>query len=121
MKKIPDSELEIMLVIWEAGKSVTSDYILERIDRDWTKTTLLNLLSRLCAREFLSCEKSGRHNVYTPLVDKDEYLQTESRSFLKRMYHNSLTKMVASLYSGNSVTKEDLDELKSFIEDAEND
>lgn len=121
MKKIPDSELEIMLVIWEAERSVTSDYILERVDRDWTKTTLLNLLSRLGARGFVSCEKEGRHNVYTPLVDRDEYLQSESRSFLERMYHNSLTKMVASLYSGQSVTKEDLKELKKFIEGAEND
>ena len=122
MKKLPESELEIMLIIWDAGeKAVTSDYILERIDRGWTKTTLLNLLSRLSARGFVSCEKEGRHNVYTPLVDRDKYLQEESRSFLKRMYRNSLTKMVASLYDGDSVTKADLEELKAFIEGAEDD
>ena len=121
MKRLPDSELEIMLIIWDSPESVTSDYILERIERDWTKTTLLNLLSRLCARGFLSCEKIGRHNVYTPLINKDEYLKEESCSFLKRVYKNSLTKLVASLYDGNSISKEDLNELRKFIEEKEND
>ena len=121
MKRIPDSELELMMIIWDAGENVTSDYIMQRIDRDWTKTTVLNLLARLCSRGFLKCGKEGRHNIYTPLVDKDDYLKAESRSFLKKMYHNSLTKLVASLYDGNSVSKEDLAELKTFIEEAEND
>lgn len=121
MKRLPESELEIMLIIWESGTSVTSDYILERIERNWTKPTLLNLLTRLCSREVLKCEKEGRHNIYTPLIEKEKYLQAESRSFLKKMYHNSLTKLVASLYDGKSVSKEDLAELKTFIEEAEND
>lgn len=121
MKKLPESELEIMLIIWDSGKSVTSDYILERIDRDWTKPTLLNLLSRLCKRGVLDISKEGRYNIYTPLICKEEYLQAESRSFLKKLYHNSLTKLVVSLYDGKSVSKEDLAELKTFIEEAEND
>lgn len=121
MKRLPDSELEIMLIIWEAEGSVTSDYILERINRDWTKTTLLNLLSRLCGRGFLACSKEGRHNIYTPLVEKEIYLQSESCSFLERMYQNSLTKLVMSLYDGNSISKDDLSQLKEFIEEAEDD
>ncbi len=118
MKKIPDSELEIMMIIWDAGKSVTSDYIMERIQKDWTKTTLLNLLTRLCERGALSRGKEGRHNIYSPLIKKDEYLQSESKCFLSKMYHNSLTGLVASLYDGKSITKDDLDELKKFIEEA---
>ncbi len=121
MKHIPDSELALMMIIWEADGAVSSEHIMQRIDKDWTKTTVLNLLSRLCSRGFLKCGKEGRCNIYTPLVDKEEYLQSESRSFLKRMYHNSLTKLVASLYDGKSVSKEDLAQLKEFIEEAEND
>lgn len=29
--KLPDSELEIMIIIWEADKNVTSDYIMQRL------------------------------------------------------------------------------------------
>lgn len=52
MKKIPDSELEIMMIIWGAQAAVTSDYIMERTDKDWAKPTVLNFLSRLCERAY---------------------------------------------------------------------
>lgn len=119
LSKIPDSEFEIMMVIWDANMSVTSDYIMDRLDKDWAKPTLLNLLSRLCERGFLECTKDGRLNVYTAKVEKDDYLELESKNFLKKMHHNSLTSLVASLYSGEVVTKDDLEELKKFIEEAE--
>ena len=119
IKRLPDSELEIMMLIWETNESVSADYIMERINKTWTKTTLLNFLTRLCKRGFLECSKEGRHNLYTPIVKKEEYLQKESKSFLKRFYRNSLTGLVASLYDGKSVSKEDLAELKRYIEEAE--
>lgn len=119
IKKLPESEEEIMLIIWDAKESVSSDYIMERIEKSWTKTTVLNFLTRLCNRGFLQCEKSGRSNLYAPIINKNDYLQKESRNFLQKMYHNSLTNMVASLYDGKSVTKKDLEELKRFIEEAE--
>ena len=118
LKRLPDAELEVMLIIWEADDVITSDYIMERIDKDWTKTTLLNFLSRLCDRGFIKCEKQGKHNTYTALVEKEEYLQVESKNFLKKLHHNSLTSFVATLYSVNNISKEDLDELKKFIEEA---
>ncbi len=42
IKKLPDSELEIMMVIWDANESVTSDYIMEKLSKSWAKTTVLN-------------------------------------------------------------------------------
>lgn len=117
-KRLPESEAEIMLTIWELEGSVTADRILERMQKDWGKTTLLNLLTRLVTRGFLACGKEGRVNVYTPLVQKEEYLRWESDSFLRRFHAGSLKKLVASLYDGNSVTKEDLEELRKFIDEA---
>ena len=35
MKKLPESELEIMLIVWDAQKAVTSDYIMDRLDKTW--------------------------------------------------------------------------------------
>ena len=117
-KRLPESEAEIMLTVWELGGSVTADEILAHIQKDWGTTTLLNLLTRLVNREFLSCRKEGRLNVYTPLVEKEEYLRWESASFLRRFHAGSLTTLVASLYSGNSVTREDLEQLRKFIDEA---
>lgn len=118
LKKLPDAELEIMMIIWEAEQTVTSEYIMERIHKSWAKPTLLNLLGRLCDRGFLKCEKDGKLNIYTAIVPKENYLRTESKNFIKKLYHNSLTNFVATLYSVNDISKEDLEELKKFIEEA---
>ncbi len=118
MKRIPDSELEIMMIIWDAKEGVTSDYIMERLDKTWVKSTVLNFLSRLAERGFVKYHKEGRMNIYQPLINKEDYLQKESKSFLKKMHHNSLVSLVASLYNGESISKKDLEELKSFIEEA---
>ena len=115
IKKLPDSELEIMMIIWDADEKVTSDYIMANLDKTWRKTTVLNFLTRLCERGFLKCHKEGRFNVYESLVNKEDYLQKESKSFLQKMHNNSLTSLVASLYDGKNVSKEDLEELKKFI------
>lgn len=116
-EKLPDSELEIMMIIWNASAPVTCGYIMERLDKTWVKPTVLNFLNRLSERGFVRVYKEGRHNVYEQLVDKDTYVSRESASFLRKMHHSSIKSLVASLYDGNSITKDDLNELKSYIEE----
>lgn len=61
IKRLPDAELEIMLVIWRAESWVSSSYILNQLGdkRKWALATLMTVLSRLVEKGFLSCEKKG--------------------------------------------------------------
>lgn len=117
MKRLPDSELEIMMIIWDWDKPVTRLEIEERMkkDRKLSPTTVLSFLSRLQEKGFLEVKKSGKNNVYLALIDKDSYMQAESRSILKRIYQNSARNFLAALYDGNSLTEEDLQELEDYI------
>ena len=118
LKRLPESEFEIMAVIWAEGESVTSDLLMERLNKSWKKTTLLSLLTRLCERGFLRCEKEGKHNLYTALVMEEDYVKMESAGFLRRVHKGSVARLVASLYDGEAITGEDLDELEAFIKGA---
>lgn len=120
MKKIPDSELEIMMVIWEADGEVTSDYIIERLDKDWAKPTVLNFLSRLCERGYLECEKRSRLNYYRPTVGIDEYRKSALGDFMARLFHNSPSSLIASLWDGGTISESEREELKRFIENGGN-
>lgn len=118
IKRIPDTELEIMQVIWNNPTPITTSEvkkILER-DRKWTVGALQTLLNRLIDREFLKGEMQGKSKAYTPLVSESDYLAAESSSFLKRFSGNSITRLVTSLYDSNTISDEDLDELNAFIE-----
>lgn len=119
MKRLPDSELEIMMIIWELDRPVTRFEIEEQLDeeRKLSPTTILSFLSRLQDKGFLEVQKAGKNNVYIALVDKDSYMQTESRNILKRLYHNSAKNFLAALYYGNPLSEEELRELEEYIDE----
>lgn len=121
LPKLPEAELEIMMIIWEAQNCVNSDYIMDKLKgvKDWKRTTLLNLLTRLCGRGYLECKKEGKINFYTPLISEKDYLDAESKSFFSKLHKGSLTSLIASLYDSKSVSEEDLEELEAFIKEAE--
>ena len=50
MKRLPDSELELMMIIWDAGTAVTRGEIEVRLPhtRCLSATTILTFLTRLC-------------------------------------------------------------------------
>ncbi len=117
MKRLPDSELEIMMIVWDLNKPVTRFEIEERMEKGRTlsPTTILSFLSRLQEKGFLEVRKSGKNNVYLALVEKEDYMQVESRNILKRLYQNSAKNFLAALYDGDSISGEDLKELEDYI------
>lgn len=117
MKRLPDSELEIMMIIWDYNKPVTRIDIEEKMEegRKLSPTTILSFLSRLQEKGFLEVRKSGKTNVYLALVEKEDYMRTESRNILKRLYQNSVRNFLAALYDGESLSDEDLKELENYI------
>jgi len=117
MKRLPDSELEIMMIIWDLNKPVTRFEIEELMDkgRKLSPTTILSFLSRLQEKGYLEVRKEGRNNVYMPLIDRDSYMQAESRNILKRLYQNSAKNFLAALYDGDSLSEEELKELEDYI------
>lgn len=117
--RLPDAELDIMKIIWAGDGETTSAYIMEKLEgkKDWAVTTVLNFLARLVDRGFLTSRRSGKTNIYTPIIGETEYLESESKSFLERLHGNSITSLVASLYGGESISRDDLDELRRYIDE----
>jgi len=121
--RLPDSELVVMKIVWGFGGEITSVQIMEALKgkKQWAVPTVLNFLARLVSRGFLTVRRSGKMNFYTPVISEDAYLEIESKSFLNRLHGNSLTSLMASLYGGGEISKDDLEELKRYIEDREGD
>lgn len=121
IKRLPDAELEIMLVIWRSHGPVSSSYILELLKdkRDWALATLMTVLSRLVDKGFLRCEKEGRNNRYSPVISEAEYKESEGKSTLVKLFDNSIQNMVMSLYNGKAINKNDLQELREMLDKVE--
>lgn len=117
MKRLPDSELEIMMVIWDLGDKVTRTDIEEKLDKEkeWSPTTILSLLSRLEKKGFVKVKKEGKSNVYSALVAEDEYMNAESKTLLEKMYKNSIKNFMMALYADDKPSKKEIDELQEFL------
>lgn len=82
-------------------------------------TTILSLLARLEAKNFVKVTKQGKMNLYTPLVSQSDYQAHESQSVLEKLYGNSLKKFVTSLYQGKKVSPEEIQDLSDFLKELE--
>lgn len=122
MKRLPNSELELMMIIWKANKPVTRGEIEQELDeeRKIGATTILSFLSRLVEKGFVKVTKSGKNNVYTPLIQEEDYLRRESSSILKLLYRNSITNFVSAFVSDNNLSKQDIEELQKIIDEQKN-
>ena len=117
-KHLPEAELEIMQVVWKCKDPVSASYILSKqTGRAWALPTLMTVLSRLTQKGFLICDKQGRNNYYRPAVSEEAYKAAEGKTMLKKLYRNSFPDMVASLYNGRAIQKEDLLELRKMIDE----
>lgn len=115
--KIPESELEVMKVIWANESPVSSKEIttiMEEI-KGWKNTTTLTILSRLIKKEFITASKSGKLTYYTPIITENEYCKFETKDFLKKIHKNSLKSFITTLHEDNDITDDDLQELDEWI------
>lgn len=120
IKKLPDTELEVMQAIWAYEPPVSRvqiDVILKE-SHPMALTTLLTLLGRLAEKGFLKIEKEGRSSVYYPLISKPEYLAQQSNRFLHKLCGGSLS-VFATALCDSGLTKEELAELRKLLEQEE--
>lgn len=115
--RLPEAEFEIMEFIWQQQPPVTSAMVMEGVGREkgWKAQTLLTLLSRLCTRGFLTGEKKlGREKAFTPLVDRQTYLQSETRAFARQIHAGSPASLLTA-WADEQLTDQEIDELESLI------
>ena len=120
IKRLPESELEIMQIIWRETAPVSRAVIEHTLNEKHplAPTTILTLLTRLCDKGFLSQKKAGRTNVYEPLITEKDYLASESRLFLDRLFNGSVANFAVALWD-SGIKKEEVEELRRLLEKGE--
>ena len=116
MKNLSESELAIMIKVWDAGRPLTFEEIFDSVkDREWTEATVRTFILRIMKKGYLTSEKSGRISLYSPKVSR-KYLDRQSQSLISKLYDDSVQNFIAGLYQNNALSKQDLQELKTYLE-----
>ncbi len=117
IRRLPDTELEVMQAIWSCTPPVTRADIDEILQErhPMALTTLLTLLTRLSEKGFIKIEKVSRSARYYPLVTQQEYLAEQSKRFLNKLCGGSLSTFATALCD-SGLTKEEIAELRDLLE-----
>jgi len=121
IKRLPDTEFELMRIIWRREPPVTTNEIIDALKSDinWKPQTVLTILVRLIEKGFLESTRVGRERNYTPIIAEQEYMNVETGEFLSRYRGNSVGSLVKTMYDGKDLSSEDLQELKKWIKEKE--
>ncbi len=117
LQKISESEMEIMKVIWNQEKPLTSGEIskLLSLQKKWAASTVLTFLSRLCDKGILQAEKKGLSNRYTALVTENQYKVFETECFFKTVHRGNPKSYLSALIESEDLSSEDIQELKKWF------
>jgi predicted transcriptional regulator len=122
MTEISKTEFEVLNALWEGHPAPASE-IISRLNKhkEWHEKTVKTLLSRLVKKQAIDFEKRDRSYFYFPLFERSVYLAKESKSLVGRLFEGKVAPLVAGFANADSLTKDDVDELKSLIEQWEKD
>ena len=119
LKKLPDTEFDIMKVVWANTPPITTNIIMQQLGnkRKWRAQTIVSFMLRLVERGFLSTEKNGKERTYFPLVSKEDYLKFETSNFMKLFHDGSFLNLANTLYDDKALTDKDIDELLNWAKE----
>ena len=130
--RISEAELAVLNLLWSTGKraeggngwpGLGSGEIARALGeaRGWDRSTVRTLLSRLVEKGAVTVEKqqspSGRQELafYRARIRQEEYIKDQTRGFIEKLYGGSARNLVAALVQDNTLTRQDIEELRTFF------
>lgn len=115
-ERISDAEWAIMEILW-AEAPLTATDVASRVlaDRDWTLATVKTLLSRLLAKAAVEHRADGRRFLYSPLVDREDYVAGESKRLVDRLFGGKFMPLVAHLAEQEKLSDADIAEIEKLL------
>jgi predicted transcriptional regulator len=120
--RITAAESQIMEALWRAGP-LTPDEIVADVGeaQSWGPATVKTLITRLLKKKALASGREGGRTRYRPLISREEFLQTESQSFLDRLFDGQLAPLVAHYARHRPLSADEVERLKQLIRELEGD
>jgi predicted transcriptional regulator len=119
-RKLTDTELEIMHVVWELdGGTVRQVHEILNQQRPLAYTTVMTMMNILEEKGHLMRRKEGRAYRYQPVRPKSQVISGMVDDFVGRVFEGSAAPLVVSLVKDKKISKKDLDEIARMIREIE--
>ncbi|MGA1198394.1 MAG: BlaI/MecI/CopY family transcriptional regulator [Candidatus Latescibacterota bacterium] len=122
-KRLAEAEWEVMDSVWDFDHQVTVREVHEFLYPNGEKayTTVQTIMNILTEKGVLLRQKIGPVNVYSPALSREDAARDETQSLVARMFEGSFGALATYLVNSDTLSREELDELKSLIDERERD
>lgn len=114
------AELEILNILWEQGECRVQD-VHERLNkiRPIGYTSTLKSMQVMAQKGLLDRRLDGRSHVYFPAVHEEATKNKLLTRFVDNTFRGSKSKLVMQLLGNNKISQEEIDEIKAFLNQIE--
>lgn len=121
MNKPTEAELEILSILWEL-KEASVRQVHERLaeTKDTGYTTTLKIMQIMHAKGMLARDEESRTHIYRPLVKQGDTQKSLLKNLLSIAFGGSSKSLVLQALGQEKPSKEELDEIRAFLDNLEN-
>ncbi|MBY0565893.1 MAG: BlaI/MecI/CopY family transcriptional regulator [Hyphomonadaceae bacterium] len=120
--RISAAESLVMEALWRQSPQSAEDIVAAvGPDQNWADKTVRTLINRLLTKGAISAEREGRRYLYSPAIDRADYVQTESRGLVDRLFDGKLAPLVSHFAETKQLSADDIADLKRLIAELEDD
>lgn len=116
---ISESEWKVMDILWKKPNSTIMDISNELGNCGWGYSTIKTLVHRLYKKGAIGADDSTGKFKYFPVATKEDCVQSETKSFLDRIYGGSVKMLMANLASKSELSEKEVKQLMSIIDKIE--
>jgi predicted transcriptional regulator len=114
--QISEAESAVMEVLWRRSPLAAEEVVAALgKSQDWQEATIKTLLNRLLKKQAIRADKDGRRYLYSPLLERADWVQEESKGLLDRLFGGRVAPLVAHFSEHSKLGKKDIAELKRLI------
>ena len=118
-ERITDAEHAIMEALWDRDGAASAQDIFDDIGakRAWSLATVKTLISRLVHKQAIATRPDGRRFLYTATIARDDYVVTESRRLVDKLFGGRAASLVAHLAESEALSVDDLAEIEALLKE----
>lgn len=113
---ISEAELKVMELLWTSAPQ-TGPAIIETlsVQEEWHPSTIKTLIGRLCRKGVIHVKPGSKPFLYSPGINRDEFLKQQSENFLQRFFGGSIEPFLVHFANKEKLSSEDFRELRRIL------
>ncbi len=121
MNKPTESELEILSLLWEL-KEASVRQVHERLaeTKDTGYTTTLKTMQIMHAKGMVTRDEENRSHIYKPATNQQDTQNSLLKNLLSTAFGGSSKKLVMQALGQDNPSKDEIDEIRAFLDQLEN-